>query len=436
MRQKAYEIVYGVLEQDKHSDELFHSIVAKESITDSRDKRFLKRLAYGTIERAIESDARINQVASLSIRKMKPTVRTVLRMAVYEIYYMDNVPEAASCHEAVELLKKTDSNSYTAFVNGVLRTIIRKSDELTLRYPWQSLCLPKELYEYFVDSYGKKTAKKIGQAFLAKEAEVTLHIDVNKISRTAYEQKLIEAGVEFCESHYIGEALRVRHVENVTTLPGYEEGLFFVQDESSMLPVVCADIKPGAIVVDVCSSPGGKTMHALTRLQGQGFVCARDISEKKIKRVTENVTRMKYNNVQYKVWDGTVKDKEWENRADVVLVDVPCSGIGIIGRKPEIKYRALQSSKQLVPIQRDICKTAVNMLRPGGVLIYSTCTINKEENEENVSFLENSCQLIKESLDAYLPEVLHNKMTAEGMLQMLPGIHKSDGFFVARFRKE
>lgn len=436
MRKQAYNVVYGVLERGKHSDVLFHAVLNNNRNMESRDKRFLKRLSFGTIERAIELDAYINQVASLPVHKMKPAVRTVLRMALYEIYYMDQIPEAVSCHEAVELVRQKDGDSYTAFVNGILRTILRKREKLSLRHPWEILSLPRPLYEHFATNYGKKTAKKIGQAFLEKQAEITLHVDPNKISVEEYVKKLQKAGIIYTSAYYMKNALRVCQVEDVTTLPGYEEGLFYVQDESSMLPVLCAGIVPGDCVLDVCSSPGGKTMHALTCLQGKGIVCARDISEKKIKRVQENVARMQYENIEYHVWNGTKENQEWKEKADVIIADVPCSGIGIIGRKPEIKYEALATADKLVTLQRDIVTTALSQLRRGGVFIYSTCTINRAENEENVAYFEKNCLLKRESLNPYLPEKLWNKMTENGMLQMLPGIHKSDGFFVARFRKK
>ncbi len=231
------------------------------------------------------------------------------------------------------------------------------------------------------------------------------------------------------------DSFLIRHCEDVRSLSGYEEGWFFVQDESSMLAVLCADIQSGDTVVDVCASPGGKSMHALLRMNGQGFLSYRDISEKKLSRVRENLRRLQYTNAKGKVWDGTRADREWRERADVVLADVPCSGMGIIGKKPEIKYHALQKVEKLVPLQREICQASLTMLRKGGVFLYSTCTICEKENEENVMWLEEHCGLKRESLDAFLPEELQNKMTAQGMIQMLPGIHKSDGFFVARFRK-
>ena len=434
MRKRAYEIVYGVLEEQEHSDVIFHRITDKMKTLSVQEKRFLKRLSYGAIEWAVESDAYIRHFSSLSVRRLEPSVRTVLRMALYEILHMDTVPEAVSCHEAVELLKSVAGERYAGFVNGVLRSVLRQRDEVRLR-PWEELALPKNLYEYFLDRYGKKTTKKLANAFLERQPEVTIHIDSNKISVREYEEHLQSCNLQYASGHYMRDSFLIRHCEDVRSLSGYEEGWFFVQDESSMLAVLCADIQSGDTVVDVCASPGGKSMHALLRMNGQGFLSYRDISEKKLSRVRENLRRLQYTNAKGKVWDGTRADREWRERADVVLADVPCSGMGIIGKKPEIKYHALQKVEKLVPLQREICQASLTMLRKGGVFLYSTCTICEKENEENVMWLEEHCGLKRESLDAFLPEELQNKMTAQGMIQMLPGIHKSDGFFVARFRK-
>lgn len=434
MRKRAYEIVYGVLEEQGHSDVIFHRITDGMKTLTVQEKRFLKRLSYGAIEWAVESDAYIRHFSSLSVRRLEPSVRTVLRMALYEILHMDTVPEAVSCHEAVELLKSMAGERYAGFVNGVLRSVLRQRDEVRLR-PWEELALPKNLYEYFLDRYGKKTTKKLANAFLERQPEVTIHIDSNKISVREYEEHLQSCNLQYASGHYMRDSFLIRHCEDVRSLSGYEEGWFFVQDESSMLAVLCADIQSGDTVVDVCASPGGKSMHALLRMNGQGFLSYRDISEKKLSRVRENLRRLQYTNAKGKVWDGTRADREWRERADVVLADVPCSGMGIIGKKPEIKYHALQKVEKLVPLQREICQASLTMLRKGGVFLYSTCTICEKENEENVMWLEEHCGLKRESLDAFLPEELQNKMTAQGMIQMLPGIHKSDGFFVARFRK-
>ena len=176
-------------------------------------------------------------------------------------------------------------------------------------------------------------------------------------------------------------------------------------------------------------------MYALMQMKGQGSLSYRDVSGKKLSRTRENLLRFGYTNAEGKVWDGTKTDDDWIEKADVLLADVPCSGMGIIGKKPEIRYHAMQEVEDLVPIQRRICEASVRMLRKGGVFLYSTCTICERENEENVFWLERNCGLQRESLDPFLPGNLHNKMTEAGMLQILPGVHESDGFFVARLRK-
>lgn len=435
MRQHAYDIVYGTLEEQEHSDRLFHQALGREPHRTGQEKRFLKRLSYGTIERCVELDAVLSRYADIPVKKMTPPVRTVLRMALYEIFYMDQIPEAVSCHEAVELIKRKEGSRHTGFVNGVLRTVLRHPGEREAFQDWVRLSLPKPLYDHLAGQYGKKTVAKIGEAFLAGDRGITLHMDPSKISPSDFRKQLEDRQIAVRNARYMPDACIVEHIEDVTTLPGYDKGWFFVQDESSMLPVCCAGIQPGDRVVDVCSAPGGKAVHALLRLGQEGFLSARDISTRKVAKIRENIRRMGYTNAECKIWDGTVADPDWQERADVVLVDVPCSGIGIIGRKPEIKYHAVERAGQLVPIQRKIALAASQLVRPGGVLIYSTCTINHEENEQNVQWLVEQTGLQPESLDPYLPESLQNKMTAKGMLQMLPGLQDSDGFFVARLVK-
>ncbi len=436
MRELAYTIVYGTMELDGYSNHLFHNVLKTNQDLINKQKNFVKRLAFGTIERCVELDIRLNQISRIPVNKMDCSVRTILRMAVYEIYYMEQVPVEVSCHEAVELVKRRKLHSAVGFVNGVLRNLIRQKDTIVVKEDYGKVCLPQRLYEHLADQYGKKTAKKIGAAFLNRSGEITLHIQTDRISSDEMQGLLKEADICCREGYYSRECLIVSGVHNVASLPGYQEGYFFVQDESSMLPVWCAGICPGDVVVDVCSAPGGKALHVLQNLKGEGFLSARDIHLHKVDRIKENMTRMKYSNAECKVWDGTVPDSEWDEKADVLLLDVPCSGIGIIGKKPEIKYHAMEQIDTLVSLQKKICENSLSMLRPGGTLIYSTCTINRAENEENIMWMEEYLGLKRESLDDYLPQSLQNKMTAEGMLQMLPGVQKSDGFFVARLKKE
>lgn len=435
MRELAYDIVCGTLEGEGHSDELLHTVFRKYTDLSPQQKRFLKNLSYGTIERCIELDAILNQYSRVQVHKMEQPVRTALRMALYEIRYMDQVPESASCNEAVELVKKKGAGRYASFVNGVLRTLVRQKDSIEVKKDWVKLSLPKELMEHLTAGYGKKTAGKIGKAFLEHHGEVTLHIRTDRITVADYGKKLEEAGMSYYAGHYHKDALILENASDIRKLPGYEEGLFFVQDESSMLPVLCAGIQPGYTVIDVCSAPGGKAMHALMELEGKGRLLARDLGKGKVSRIRENMERMQFTNVVVQAWDAVRTDPANREKADVVIADVPCSGIGIIGRKPEIKYHALEQAATLIPLQRRICQVSAELLKPGGVMIFSTCTVNHAENEENVQWMEENLGLMRESLDGYLPEELCNKMTSQGMLQMLPGIQKSDGFFVARLRR-
>ena len=256
MRLQAYEVVYQTMEKGEHSDSVFHRIVEQNDFL-TRDKRFLKRLSYGTIERSVELDAILNQFAKIQVLKMTAPVRTVLRMALYEIRYMEKVPEAVSCHEAVELLKKKEGQKHTAFVNGVLRTILRNGDSISLK-PWESLSLPRDLYDHLCEQYGKKTTKKIGMAFLENTKDITLHIDTSKWTKKMFCEELRKAGVAVKKAYYMDDTVIISGVEDIKKIPGYEEGVFFVQDESSMLPVLCAGIRRGIKLWMCAVHPAGK----------------------------------------------------------------------------------------------------------------------------------------------------------------------------------
>ena len=202
-----------------------------------------------------------------------------------------------------------------------------------------------------------------------------------------------------------------------------------------MLPVTVAGIRPGDTVVDVCGAPGGKSIHALMCLNGTGVVSIRDLNEHKLSRIRENVTRMRYVNLEIKLWDGRKPDPGWREKADVVLCDVPCSGYGIIGKKPELRFRSPTQVAELVELQREIVRASAQMLKKDGVLIYSTCTVHPKENAENADWIEAELGLMPESIDGFLPPALISSQTARGRLQVLPGLQQMDGFFVARFRK-
>ena len=236
---------------------------------------------------------------------------------------------------------------------------------------------------------------------------------------------------------YLPYARRISNFNHILALDAFIQGRIQVQDVSSMLVAEIADPKKGDYVIDLCAAPGGKSLHIGDKMEGFGTVDARDISPYKVGLIEENIRRTGSINVQARVQDATVFDVDSECLADIVLADVPCSGYGVIGKKPEIKYRStLQKQEELVILQRNILDKAAEYVKPRGTLIFSTCTVAKEENEENMMWFMNNHPFKLESIDPYLPDELKSESTALGYLQLLPGVHGTDGFFIAKFRRK
>lgn len=440
IRALAYELVFAVMEKGDKSNTCFYRILGREGLTGGPAAQ-LKQEAYGTIERTVLLDAMIRRFADRPVGKMSPDVRTLLRLGFYELEFMDSVPPYASC-DAIQSL--ADDPGKRGFINAVMRGMVRESETQVyddLEDPWRRLkpfekyCLPKDLWDVLENSYGKKTTAKMAHSFLERRGEVTLHIDPNKTDVWSYVKLLDEKGISYEHGRYLKDTLILTGSPDIKLLPGFDEGLFYVQDEGSMLPVTVAGIRPGDTVVDVCGAPGGKSIHALMCLNGTGVVSIRDLNEHKLSRIRENVTRMRYVNLEIKLWDGRKPDPGWREKADVVLCDVPCSGYGIIGKKPELRFRSPTQVAELVELQREIVRASAQMLKKDGVLIYSTCTVHPKENAENADWIEAELGLMPESIDGFLPPALISSQTARGRLQVLPGLQQMDGFFVARFRK-
>ena len=250
-------------------------------------------------------------------------------------------------------------------------------------------------------------------------------------------KSLTDQGVKVEPAPYLPYACHISGFDHILALDAFINGKILVQDVSSMLVAEAADPQKGDYVIDVCAAPGGKSLHVGDKMEGFGTVDARDVSQNKVNLIEENIRRTNSINVQAKVQDATIFDQESELLADIVLADVPCSGYGVIGKKPDIKYRVTpQKQEEIVILQRTILDRAANYVKPRGTLIFSTCTIAKEENEENMMWFLQNYPFKLESLDPCLPEELHSETTALGYLQLLPGVHKTDGFFIAKFRRK
>ncbi|MCI8418647.1 MAG: 16S rRNA (cytosine(967)-C(5))-methyltransferase RsmB [Lachnospiraceae bacterium] len=463
------ELILGILleidGQKGFSHVVIRNVLDKYQYLEKQERAFLSRVAQGTLERRLELDYILNQFSKVSVNKMKPVIRNLLRMSVYQLKYMDRVPDAAVCNEAVRLARKKGFASLTGFVNGVLRSIARgigeisyppdpriisleqkerksqndleKLKEQTAEYLSVRYSMPAWIVKEWLGEYGRDVTEGMLAAFLL-EAVTTIRVNTGQITPKELQSRLEAEGIEVETIPEIPYALRIRGYDSLRRIPAFQEGLFFIQDISSMLAVEAAEVKKGSCCLDVCAAPGGKAMQLSQLLEGTGLVEARDLTEDKVRLIKENVERLKASQIRVRAFDARVLDKEMIEEADVVLADLPCSGLGVLGKKPDIKYRITpQSMEELAGLQREILETAWRYVKPGGTLIYSTCTINAQENQENVRWLLEHAPLVLEPLPRTVTDFAGKTLGTQetGMCQLLPGEYGNDGFFIARFRR-
>lgn len=443
-RELILEILLQIEEEGEHSHIAIRNALSKYQFLPKQERSFITRVCEGTLEYRIYIDYVIDSFSKVSVNKMKPQIREILRSAVYQLKFMDSVPDSAVCNEAVKLAQRKGFYNLKPFVNGVLRTIAREIGDLELpsreenevRYLSVKYSMPEYLVEKWKAAYGVKTTEKILEDFLT-ERPITVRCRTHKASLREIVTSLKSQGVTVEQAPYLPYALKISDYNHILTLETFLQGKILVQDVSSMLVAEAASPKKGDHIIDMCAAPGGKSIHAADKMGDYGNVDARDVSQYKADLIKENIHRTGVINVEARVQDATVYDPDSEQAADIVIADVPCSGYGVIGKKPEIKYRVTpQKQEEIVILQRTILDRAANYVKPRGELIFSTCTIAKEENEENMMWFLQNYPFKLESLDPYLPEELHSETTALGYLQLLPGVHKTDGFFIAKFRRK
>lgn len=443
-RELALDVLLRIEKEQVPGHVALGQMLEKYQFLPKQDRAFVTRLCEGTVEFQIQNDYVINQYSKIKIHKCKPVIRELLRMSVYQIRFMDSIPDSAVVNEAVKLAKKRGFFSLSGFVNGVLRSIVREKDQLKfpgreddiVRYLSVCYSMPEFLVEEFLEQYPENVAENMMKAFL-QERPTTIRISRYRNTVEETLESLKRQGVEVEKAPYIREAWYIRGYDHLGILSAFRQGRFQVQDVSSMMVAQVADPRPNDTVLDLCAAPGGKSLHMADRMLGCGFVQARDLTPNKVEMIRDNIERSGLNNVMAVVQDATVPDEDWEDKADIVLADVPCSGYGVIGRKPDIRYHASRSREnELIRIQRKILQNAAAYVKDGGTLVYSTCTVNKRENEENVFWFLEEFPFEAVSLDGCLPEELRSEETEKGYLQLIPGVHKCDGFFLAKFRKK
>ncbi|WP_026528766.1 16S rRNA (cytosine(967)-C(5))-methyltransferase RsmB [Butyrivibrio sp. VCD2006] len=452
-RRIALDILNEMGKSDSYQKSAIKLALSKYDFLDTKQKAFIKYLAEGTIERQITLDYIIGKYSKTPINKMSKLILYILRMGTFQILYMDSVPDSAAVNESVKLAGSLRFIGLKGFVNAVLRNISRNKDEIEwppidgsaeskIRHLSIKYSEPEWLVDMFIKQFGFKKSAEIFNFFLMPRpvtVRFSSSFSADQLRDILAKMKQANNGnIVMKPSPLLQYAMDLYHTDNIAYLPGFQEGAFMVQDISSMLVTEVAGIKKGNTVVDVCAAPGGKSLHAADVLKNSGKVIARDLSENKCLLIRENVNRMQLSNVKVETHDAERHDASLENMADVLYCDLPCSGLGVIGRKPDIKMNTdLSSIQSLQAKQRSILNNVWNYVKPGGILIYSTCTLTQEENQDNFNWILENLPFEAVPFDDRLPEPMKALTTAAlGYVQIIPGEYGTDGFFISKFRRK
>ena len=416
-REIVTDMLMDVTRNNTFSHILLKKVLDKYNYIEESEKAFIKRLFEGTLEREITLDHVINSYSKTPVDKMKPFIQNLMRMSVYQILYMDRVPDRAVINEAVKLAKKRKFVNLSGFVNAVLRKIADNKenclaiDDLSIKYAAGELFIDSLKEDYGIE----KTESILKLSLEQKPIIVRIREDLWKSEIDAVIEEWNKEKVRYKKLDYPDYAYAIENTGNLERLACFKEGLYAVMDASSMMVCEKAHIRQGDLIIDVCAAPGGKSLHAVSK---GAIVEARDISEYKVSLIEENIKRLKAVNITTKVWDATVPDEASVEAADIVFADVPCSGFGVIGKKPDIKRNITKDGlESIVRLQRSIIDAVYRYAKVGGYLMYSTCTLRKAENEEQVRYITEHYPYELEEMETLFPD------------------KDRDGFFIARLKR-
>ena len=434
----ARETALNVLKSCRTEDNWVNSALKEQLAHDRLDRwdaALATRLAYGVLQNRALLDHYLQQLLTGRLKDLRPALRDILHLGLYQILFLDKIPESAAVNEAVDLAKRYCKKQKNAapLVNGVLRNAVRSREnlkapeDLATKYSH-----PAGLVALLKSYVGENRLEKMLQANNAAP-DTVVQVNTLKTTAAALLQRLEAEGVEAAPHGWMENCLVLKNTGALEKLPAFLEGEFYVQDAAARLAVDCAGITEGDfLVTDCCAAPGGKSFAAAIRLGGRGRIVSSDIHEHKVPLMEKGAARLGFDNMHPRHFDATVFDPELEGKVDFALVDVPCSGYGIIRKKPDIREKDPDTMKELPALQLQILKNQARYVRPGGVLIYSTCTLVRRENEGVVEkFLKTNPEFRLEPLT--LPAEFGENTT--GMLTLVPGEHDTDGFFIARLRR-
>ncbi|MBQ7706864.1 MAG: 16S rRNA (cytosine(967)-C(5))-methyltransferase RsmB [Lachnospiraceae bacterium] len=434
------DILMDIEDNNTFSNIALNKALKKNQFIEKKERAFITRLSEGVVETRIKLDYIINQFSKTKSDKLKSKIRCIIRMGVYQLLFMDSVPDSAACNEAVKLAKKHGFSGLSGFVNGVLRNIAKNKDNIS--YPSEEdnrilflsvkYSMPEMLIKKFMTDYPDTYMNILEGCF--DKRETSIRIDLNKISRDELKKELTEQGINAVNGQYSDKVLLISGYDFIKRIFGYKQGYFTVQDESSVCAIAESfkeltkekEISEDFTALDICAAPGGKTTAALEYMNNQGMIYSMDISEDKLSLIEENIERLGFKNAKVAQHDALehiskdLFDYDFDDNTDLVIADVPCSGLGIIGRKNDIKYRVTKEQiDELIDLQKRIINNAASYVKKNGLLLYSTCTVNPDENDVQVDrFLKNKTDF-----------------SLVGKRQFVQGTDKCDGFFYAIMKR-
>ncbi len=442
-REVAIQILYDIHTQDAYSNMALKNHFEQHPEFTSLDRSFITELVNGTLRNQNRIDYIIDQFSSVPKKKLKPWILLTLRTALYQILFMTKVPQSAACNEAVRIIKGKGMGKLSGFVNGVLRTMIRNIDcivypnEVTHPVDYLSIyySFPTWIIKQWLSEYPYEFVKELCKS--SNETPwITVRCNTVKTTPEILFEQLKAENIEVSSGLYMKEAIYMSKTSYIRDSKAFQQGLFQVQDESSMIVGQILDPQPHEVIIDVCAAPGGKTTHCAQKMNNQGKILARDIHEHKLHLIDENCKRLGIDIVITQQKDASMIDPD-QKTVDRIMIDAPCSGLGIIRKKPDIKWnKDLMDISSLVELQRKILHASSHYVKPGGILVYSTCTICKVENENNVEWFVANYPYELEDLRPFLPIELYTETASKGYIQLFPHIHKTDGFFIARFKRK
>jgi len=444
-----FEMLFEVYEKEGYAQLVLKQGLKAYPDLSARDKGFATALFYGVITRTFTLDFVIEKKIQRTVQELDPAVRTILRMGVWQILFSESIPDYAAVNTSVAIASKRANPGGKSLLNAVLRAVASESDhfqeKLQREKPYVRFSLSREITGLLIKWYGEEKAESLANAFLG-ETQVTARVNRLKTTRSELQEAMEQEGVDCEFGRLTDQSLTIRlQGVSVDSLQAYRDGLFMIQDEAAMLAGILSSPRPGDRVMDVCAAPGGKSCHMAELSSDQADILALDIHENRLKLIDDNRFRLGIRSIRTGISDARNPDLSVtgpEEGYDIVLADVPCSGLGLLKRKPDIRltinYSRIQS---LLEVQKDILMKSSRYVKPGGVLMYCTCTINPDENGNRVdAFLKECPEFVLEPLNRLLPQALlsdrnHTEEAAKGRIQLLPDTDGCDGFFIAKMRR-